>query len=238
VPIRVLGIVPARGGSKGIPRKNIAPLAGRPLLAYTAVSAQRAKLLSRVILSTEDDEIAEAGRQLGLEVPFMRPPELAQDDTPGIAVLQHAVLELEREGERFDAIFVLQPTNPLRRPEDIDGAIRLLDRTGADSVIAFVDVGERHPARMKYIDADGRVVDPPFCERVEGQRRQELPKLYLREGSVYLTRRDVLMIHGSLKGRDCRAWLVPQDRSCNIDEPFDLVLAELLLRYHGLGLDC
>ncbi|MEO8075171.1 MAG: acylneuraminate cytidylyltransferase family protein [Acidobacteriota bacterium] len=235
--IRVLGIIPARGGSKGIPRKNIAPLAGRPLLAYTVAAAQGARLLSRTILSTDDAEIAEVGRQLGVEVPFMRPAELAQDDTLGIAVLQHAVAVLEEKGDRFDAIFVLQPTNPLRRPEDIDGAIELFERSGADSVIAFVDVGERHPARMKYIDADGRVVDPPFGEQVEGLRRQDLPKLYLREGSVYLTRRDVLM-QGSLKGADCRAWLVPQDRACNIDEPFDLVMAELLLRRHGLGADC
>jgi CMP-N,N'-diacetyllegionaminic acid synthase len=226
--------VPARGGSKGIPRKNIALLAGKPLLAYTAIAAQRATLLTRVVLSTEDEEIADVGRRWGLDVPFMRPPELARDDTPGIAVLEHVVQQLESQGDRYDAIFTLQPTNPLRRPEDIDGAIRLFERTGADSVISFVDAGEKHPARMKYIDADGRVIDPPFGEHTEGQRRQDLPKLYLREGSVYLTRRDVLMNDHSLKGRDCRAWLVPTERSCNIDEPFDLILAELLMRHHGL----
>jgi CMP-N-acetylneuraminic acid synthetase len=213
-------------------------LAGRPLLAYTAGAAQRATRLTRVILSTEDEEIAAVGRQLGLDTPFMRPPELARDDTPGIAVVQHAVRELESRGEAFDAVFVLQPTNPLRRPEDIDGAIEMLERTGADSVIAFVDVGEKHPARMKYIDADGRVIDPPFGEQIEGQRRQDLPTLYLREGSVYLTRRDVLMIDGTLKGADCRAWIIPPDRACNIDEPFDLILADLLLRRHGLVADC
>jgi CMP-N,N'-diacetyllegionaminic acid synthase len=226
--------VPARGGSKGIPRKNIALLGGKPLLAYTAIAAQRATLLTRVVLSTEDEEIADVGRRWGLEVPFMRPPELARDDTPGIAVLEHVVQQLESRGDRYDAVFTLQPTNPLRLPDDIDGAIRLFERTGADSVISFVDAGEKHPARMKYIDPDGRVIDPPFGEHTEGQRRQDLPKLYLREGAVYLTRRDVLMNDHSLKGRDCRAWLMPTERSCNIDEPFDLILAELLMRHHGL----
>jgi CMP-N,N'-diacetyllegionaminic acid synthase len=231
----VLGVVVARGGSKGIPRKNIALLAGQPLLAYTATAARQATRLTRLVLSTEDEEIAAVGRRYGLEVPFMRPQALAQDDTPAVAVLEHAVHELERQGQRFDAVFTLQPTTPLRRPEDIDGAIALFERTGADSVISFVSVGEKHPARMKFIDSDGRVVDPPFGELVEGQRRQDLPTLYLREGSVYLTRRDVLVNDHSLKGLDCRAWIVPPDRACNIDEPFDWVLADMLVRYHGLA---
>jgi CMP-N-acetylneuraminic acid synthetase len=133
-------------------------------------------------------------------------------------------------GETYDAVFTLQPTNPLRRPEDIDGAIDLLEQTGADSVISFVDVGEKHPARMKFITAQGKVIDPPFKEAFEGQRRQDLPKLYLREGSVYLTRRNVLMEQSSVQGSDCRAWLIPQERTCNIDTPFDLFLAEQMLK--------
>lgn len=231
--MRVLGVVPARGASKGIKRKNIAPLAGRPLLAYTAEAALGARLLSRVVLSTEDEEIAKIGRRCGLDVPFMRDAALARDDTPGIPVLQDAVRRLESQGDVYDAVFTLQPTNPLRRPQDIDGAIRLLERTGADSVISFVDVGEKHPARMKLIDDSGRVMNPPFAEQFEGQRRQELPALYLREGSVYLTRRDVLMVQNSLQGDDCRAWIVAPDRACNIDEPLDLLLAALLLKRHG-----
>lgn len=235
VNLRVLGIVLARGGSKGIPRKNIALLAGKPLLAYTATAALQATRLSRVVLSTDDDEIASVGRGLGLDVPFMRPRELAADDTPAIAVLQHTVRALEAKDQRYDAIFTLQPTSPLRRPGDIDGAIALLERTGADSVIAFVEVGDGHPARMKFVDAEGRVTDPPFAETTEGQRRQDLPPLYLREGSVYLTRRDVLVEQGSLKGTDCRAWVVPPNRACNIDEPVDWVVAEALVRHHGLA---
>jgi len=235
--MRIIGIVPARGGSKGFPRKNIAPLCGKPLLAYTAEAALASKRLNRVVLSTEDEEIAQVGRRYGLEIPFLRPSALAQDNTSTIAVLQDTVQKLEAAGDHFDAVFTLQPTNPLRRPEDIDGAIELFATTGADSVISFVDVGEKHPARMKCIGEDGRVVDPPyaFSEATEGQCRQELPKLFLREGSVYVTRRRVLMEKNSLKGTDCRAWMIPEDRACNIDTPFDLFLVEQLLKHHGLA---
>ncbi|HUI06200.1 MAG TPA: acylneuraminate cytidylyltransferase family protein [Verrucomicrobiae bacterium] len=231
--MQVLGIVTARGGSKGLPRKNIQLLGGKPLLQYTAEAALRAKRLTRVVLSTEDPEIAEVGRRCGLEVPFMRPAELARDDTPHVPVLQDVVRKLEQARSIYDAILTLQPTNPLRLPSDIDGAIQLLEETGADSVISFVAVGEKHPARMKFIGADGRVVDPPFAEKSEGQRRQDLPPLYLREGSIYLTRRDVLMKGNSVKGCDCRAWIIPPGRACNIDGPFDLFLAEQLLKFHG-----
>jgi CMP-N-acetylneuraminic acid synthetase len=205
---------------------------GKPLLAYTAEVVASSRRLTRTILSTEDSEIAAVGRRLGLDVPFMRPVELAHDNVRTIPVLQHVVRTLENHGEIYDAIFTLQPTTPLRQRDDIDGAVELLERTGADSVISFVEVGEKHPARMKMIDGSLRVWDPPFAEAFEGQPRQSLPKYYLREGSVYLTRRDVLMKHDSLKGSDCRAWLIPQDRACNIDTPFDLFLAEQMLRYY------
>jgi CMP-N-acetylneuraminic acid synthetase len=235
--MKVLGIVPARGGSKGIPRKNITPLLGKPLLAYTAAAARAAQLLTRTVLSTEDEEIAEIGRDYGLDVPFLRCRELAGDDTPTIPVLQDVVRRLEAIGESYDAVFILQPTNPLRRREDIDGSIELLEKTGADSVISFVDVGEKHPARMKFIDTEGKVIDPPFKERFEGQRRQDLPRLYQRTGEVYVTRRTVLMEQNSVQGCDCRAWIIPQERACNIDAPFDLFLVEQILKYHGTPTD-
>lgn len=228
--MRVLGVIIARGGSKGIPNKNIHPLCGKPLLQYTAEAALAAQRVDRVILTTECEQIAQVGRQCGVEVPFARPNELAQDDTPSLPVIQHAVRFCEAEGDSFDAVLTLQPTNPLRRPSDIDGSIELLESSGADSVISFFDVGEKHPARMKYIEADGRVVDPPFGEQFEGQRRQDLRPLYLREGSIYLTRRDVLIDQDSFKGKDCRAWMIPPERACNIDEPFDLEFAEWLIQ--------
>jgi CMP-N-acetylneuraminic acid synthetase len=227
--MRVLGLIPARGGSKGVPRKNIREVLGKPLLAYTAAAALGAGRLSKVILSTEDEEIAAIGQGCGVEVPFMRPIELSLDETPMLPVVQHAIRWFEGVGQLFDAVCLLQPTNPLRRSEDIDGAIELLGRTGADSVISMVDVGEKHPARMKYVDSELRVIDPPFAEAIEGQRRQDLPPLYLREGSIYLSRRDVLMLKNSFKGSDCRAWIVPQERACNVDTLFDLFVAGQLL---------
>ena len=213
--------------------KNLAPLLGKPLLAYTAEAALASRRLTRTVLSTDDEKIAEVGRQLGIGVPFMRPAELAGDDTPTLPVLQDVVRKLEAQGEHYDAILTLQPTNPLRRVQDIDGAIELLEQTGADSVISFVDVGERHPARMKWIDEEGHVTDPPFAEAFEGQPRQHLRKLYLREGSIYLTRRNVLMEQNSLKGQDCRAWIIPEERARNIDTPFDLRIAEHILQIQG-----
>src|SRR5438128_2514535 len=115
-----LGVIPARGGSQGIPRKNLAPVLGKPLLAYTAEAALAARRLSRVILSTDDEEIADIGRRYGLEVPFLRPAELAKDDTRTLPVLQHAVRWMEARGARFDSICLLEPTSPVRGPEDID----------------------------------------------------------------------------------------------------------------------
>jgi CMP-N,N'-diacetyllegionaminic acid synthase len=231
--MRTLGVITARSGSKGIPQKNVVLLLGKPLLAYTVEAALISKRLSRCVLSTDDETIAKLGRQLGVEVPFLRPAELAQDDTPTLPVLQHAVRTLEAMGSSYDAVLTLQPTNPLRRVEDIDGAIELLHRTGADSVISFVDMGEHHPARMKWVDSEGRVTDPPFAEAFEGQPRQQLKKLYVRDGSIYLTRRSVLMEQNSIKGRDCRAWIIPAERAQNIDTPLDLMVAEQILKADG-----
>jgi CMP-N-acetylneuraminic acid synthetase len=210
---------------------------GKPLLAYSAEAALAARRLARVVISTDDPEIAAVAREYGVEVPFLRPPELSRDDTPSIPVMQDVVRRLEAEGAHYDATFLLQPTNPLRTAADIDGAIDLFERTGADSVISFVDTGERHPARMKSIDLEtGRVLDPPFGEPYEGMPRQKLPKLYLRDGSVYLTRRDVLMEQNSLKGADCRAWIMPEERAWNIDTPFDLFIVEQMLAYQERSL--
>ena len=235
--MRVLGLIPARGGSKGVPRKNLCVIAGKPLLEYTAVAALDAHRLSRIVLSTEDEEIAEVGRHYGVEVPFLRPKALAQDTTPMLPVVQHALRMLTAAGDRFDAVCLLQPTNPLRRASDIDQAIGLLERTGADSVISFVEVGDTHPARMKYLTAEGRVIDPPFAEEVEGQRRQDLPQLYLREGSIYLTRTPVIVERDSLQGDHCQALIISPERACNIDTALDLFIAEQLLK-RELGIGC
>lgn len=227
--MRVLGIIPARGGSKGIPRKNIVLLAGKPLLAYTASAALGASQLDRVILSTEDDEIAEIGRSLGLEVPFIRPKALAQDDTPTLDVLQHAVRTLSEMAEDYDVIVTLQPTTPLRKAADIDGALDLLENTGADSVVSLVHPGGMHPFKMKGLDRDGWVVEPAFGRGEAHRPRQALPSFWLLEGSLYITRRRVLMEENQILGERTQAWIVPRKRTVNIDTTFDLWLAERML---------
>jgi len=226
--LRVLGVVPARGGSKGVPRKNIAPLGDRPLIAHTLAAVAGATRLARTVVSTDDEEIADVAKQWGADVPFLRPAELAGDTAAAIPNIQHALRTVEEHGdEPYDAVLMLQPTAPFRQATHIDRAIELLEASGADSVISVVDVEAHHPARMKYIDGD-RLVDPPFGEARENQNRQELEPMYLRNGAIYLTRRDVLL-GGSFKGNDCRALIMPALRSVNIDTPLDLRYAAWLL---------
>ena len=229
--MRVLGLIPARGGSKGIPGKNLAPLAGRPLIGWTIDAAAAATSLTRTIVTTDDDGIAAACRALGADVPFRRPDHLAGDLVAMMPVVLHALDHCAAAGEEYDAVCLLQPTAPFRTPDDIDGAIALLHRTAADAVISFVAVEDAHPARMRFVDADGRVGESPYPEGAEGRRRQDLPPLYLRNGAIYLTRTSVLRTTGTFAGDDCRAWIMPRERSVNIDEPMDLRIAEAVAAY-------
>lgn len=227
--MRVLGLITARGGSKGLPRKNIRLLCGKPLLEYTAECALAARHVSRVILSTDDAEIAEVGGRCGLEVPFMRPAELAADSTPTLPVIQHAVSWMEAHGEYFDAICQLQPTNPLRRPEDIDACIELLERSGADAVMTILPVPAEYNPHWVYFRTEDEHLYLSTGEVTPIPRRQELPLSFHREGSVYVTRRDVVMEENSLYGKRVIGHLVDAERSVNIDGPQDLKRAELLL---------
>lgn len=227
--MRVLGLVPARGGSKGVPRKNIRILGSKYLLQYTAEAALAARRLSRVVLSTEDQEIAEIGRRCGLETPFIRPAELAEDDTPMLPVVQHAVSWMERHGERFDAVCLLQPTNPLRRPEDIDACIELLETSKADAVVTVLPVpSEYNPHWVYFQDAEG-LLRLSTGETDPIPRRQELPPAFHREGSVYVTRKDVLMERNSLYGHHLAGYTLDPARCVNIDSLEDWEHAAALL---------
>src|SRR6266849_4081423 len=198
--MRVLGLIPARGGSRGIPRKNIRPLGGRPLLEYTAECALAARRLGRVVLSTEDAEIAAVGRRCGVDVPFVRPVELAQDATSTLPVLVHALSALEAAGDRFDAVCVLQPTTPLRAPGEIDACIGLLERSGADAVMTVRRVPDEYNPHWAYERDDAGYLRLVTGALTPLPRRQELPPAFHRDGSVYVTRRDVIMDWHSLYG--------------------------------------
>jgi len=224
--LSVLGIIPARAGSRGLPGKNIAPVCGQPLIVYSLDAARGASRLARTVVSTDGEDIAAVCRAHGGDVPFIRPADLARDETPTLPVLIHVLDRLEGS---YDAVMVLQPTSPLRLSKDIDEAIRMLEEdTEADSVISVVEVGDAHPARMKRMK-DGVLEDLPFSEEFEGQRRQDLPQLYLRNGAIYLTRTRVLREQLSLKGNRCLAYVMPRERSVNIDDALDLIFAQALI---------
>lgn len=220
--MNVLGLIPARAGSKSIPRKNLVDLGGRPLIAWTIEAAMNSSL-SKVIVSTDSNEIAAACKSLGAEVPFMRPEKISEDDSLSIDVVGHALDTLE---EDFDSVMLLQPTSPFRSVSDIDDAIQLLAE--ADSVISVEAVEGMHPARMKFINTDGYLVDPLFAEEVENMPRQQLSPLYIRNGAIYLTRITSIR-QRTFKGAKSRALIMPSSRSINIDSEFDLQIARALL---------
>ena len=227
--LQVVGIIPARGGSKGIPRKNITLLAGKPLIAWTIQAVQLSLQMNRVVVSTEDEEIARIAKQHGAEVPFLRPTELAQDDTPGIAPILHAVKWLEKnEGYLPDLIMCLQPTSPLRSSEDIDAAIELAAQKNADAVVSVMPV-DHHPDWMQCVDTDGRLTDFITHDR-PATRRQDLPPVYALNGAIYLGRRTVLLEQESWYTDKTYAYIMPPERSLDIDTQWHLCLADLILK--------
>jgi CMP-N-acetylneuraminic acid synthetase len=232
--LRVLALVPARGGSKGIPRKNLRLLGGKPLVAHAVEAGLTARLVSRVLCSTDDPEIAEAARAAGAEVPFVRPSDLAADTTEDWPVFLHALDWLERhDGWRADLIVNLRPTSPLRLPSHVDDAIRLLLETGVDSVKA-VCLARQHPHKMWLRQADG-VMDPFLQTSFRLQRGPDVPRaqledVYWQNGVVDVTRREVIVDQQVMIGRTVAGLVTEPADSIDIDTPLDLQLAELLLR--------
>lgn len=229
--MNILCIIPARGGSKAVPKKNIRLLAGKPLIAHTidAALAVRSNLY-RIIVSTDDNETAEIARSYGAEVPFIRPAELAEDTSPTLPVVQHAIAFIEQVDQvRFDWILLLQPTTPFRSSGDIKQALRLAQQESCDSIISVRQVLAEHPILMKRIE-NNRLL-PFFMEEKEGTRRQDyLPEAYMRNGAIYLVRRDVVLQNDSLWGESICPLIMPDVRSINIDSLLDFRFAELLVQ--------
>jgi CMP-N-acetylneuraminic acid synthetase len=212
----VLGLIPARGGSKGVPRKNLAPVAGRPLLDWTLEAARRAASLTRVVVSTDDDDVAEAAASVEV---LRRPSALAEDDTPMVEVIRHAIVELAPE-----VVVLLQPTSPLRTSADIDAVVRLLAESGADCVVSVVAVPHRYRPEALMDVVDGRVV-----ARGAARSRQEKPVVFARNGPSILALRATRLGEDLYEG-DCRAYVMDERSSLDIDTEFDLELADWLLR--------
>lgn len=182
------------------------------------------------MVSTEDDEIARVSRELGADVPFMRPAEFSTDNARSLPVVQHAVETMEAiDGVTYDVVVLLQPTTPMRKAEDIDQGVNLLLNSDADTVLSLVDVGGEHPYRMKQILDNGLVVNFVDQGFEDLRPRQELPPVYIRSGDLYILERHVVMELETLVGPTCRALVIPPERAVNIDTPFDLDRARKLL---------
>jgi CMP-N,N'-diacetyllegionaminic acid synthase len=226
--MEVLGIIPARGGSKAIPKKNLALLAGRPLLAYAADAASESRMLTRSIVSTDDEEIAAASRSLKLQIPFMRPREISRDETPMIEVLAHA-LEWLRSKESYapDVVVVLQPTSPLRKAEHVDEGVRLLIDQSADTVVSVIEVPHQFSPGSLMTMVNGKLVDASSAAPVF--RRQDKPRFYARNGPAVLVVRSETIRAGRLYGETTLPYVMSPSASIDIDSSDDLVLAEFFL---------
>ncbi|HWL03553.1 MAG TPA: acylneuraminate cytidylyltransferase family protein [Xanthobacteraceae bacterium] len=225
--MNILALIPARGGSKGIPRKNIAPLAGRPLIAWTIADALAAGSLGRTLVSTDDGEIAAVARAHGGEAPFLRPPELAGDQAAALPVIQHAVAWADAEGWRADAVLYLQPTSPFRGAAPIMRAVDLLEQDLCDTVVSVVPVPHAMTpdALMQKAGNELSFVAPPE-RRVF--RRQDKPMLYARNGPAILGLTREAIMRGELYGARIKAVEMSPLASIDIDTPLDLAMAEAL----------
>lgn len=230
--METLAVIPARGGSKGLPGKNIRLLAGIPLITHTIRAAQEAKTIGRIIVSTDDEAIAEIARDAGAEVPFIRPAHLSDDKASGVNVCLHALAHANNSLDYHpELVIFLQPTSPLRASTDIDAAVKLLQDSGADSVLSVKTVTE-YPQWMKKMDAEQRI--SPLLEQLEIKtNRQDLEKSYILNGAIYLSTTASMKKSHSFYCSDTRGYLMPRDRSIDIDTLYDFLIAEALLSHNN-----
>ncbi|HHZ19786.1 MAG TPA: acylneuraminate cytidylyltransferase family protein [Firmicutes bacterium] len=230
---KILGFIPARGGSKGLPRKNIKLLSGKPLIAWTIEEARKSAIFDRILVSTDDEEIAEVARAYGADVPFIRPKELATDEAKGIDVFFHAVQWLRDHGETYDLFMLLQPTSPLRIADDIMGAVALLQEKQAKAVVSVCEC-DHPPFWMNTLGPDLCMKD--FLRQdVLGKSRQELPVYYQLNGAVYVGEMDYLQTNLGFFGDKTYAYIMPRERSVDIDTEIDFLLAQVLMDRRLIG---
>ncbi len=224
----VIAIVPARGGSKGLPEKNIKELAGKPLIAWTIEAAQRSRYVDRIIVSTDDDEIADVSKRFGAEVPFKRPAELAEDSAKMIEVVINCVRFLEAEDQPRDIIALLQPTSPLRTTGDIDGAIEFFSDRKAQVVVGVTEC-KYYPEWTGKLAADLNMKD--FIDvKARGKNRQDLGAYYRLSGSIFLANSEYIDKYRDWYGPGTFAYVVEKEHSVDIDDQFDLKFAEFILK--------
>ncbi|HKD35965.1 MAG TPA: acylneuraminate cytidylyltransferase family protein, partial [Pirellulales bacterium] len=232
--MKVLGIIPARAGSKRVPQKNLRLLGGKPLVEWAIEAAICSPSINRLVVSSDDAEILKIARVYCEVTPIRRPAKLSTDASPAIDYVRHSLKKVESERpDRFDAIAIVQPSSPLTISDDIDGTIELLETSGADTAVSIVEVAhDLHPAKFKIMQGDRLL---PYYEQEQGRMAaHELPKVYVRNCSVYATRRYVIE-QGRIIGDDCRGHVMPRERSIDINDELDLAFAEFLQSRAGTG---
>lgn len=229
----ILGLIPARGGSKSLPRKNIRPLLGKPLIVWTIEQALASKYLDRVVVSTDDEEIAEISKKYGAEVPFMRPKELARDDSPTIDAILHALNWFEKKGKSFDYLVLFEPTSPLREKDDIDkGVKKLIDNEcRADSLVSVGEIALEHPFISKKINEKGYV--KPFYEvkNSRATRRQELSKAYFPYGVLYVCKTSTIKKCKTFYQEKTLPYFIKRWQNYEIDDIYDFIVVEAILKH-------
>lgn len=228
--MKILGIIPARGGSKGVPRKNIKTLGSKPLLQYTSEVALESDKLDLVVLSSDDDEIIDIGKRLGLTIPCKRPQELAEDNSSSLSVIKHVLNFYLDKNIHFDAICLLQVTSPFRSKEFLDKAIETFINNKSDSLVSVLEVPHEYNPHWTFKENEQGLLNISTGDKNIISRRQDLPKSYHRDGSIYITKTSVILDENSLYGSSISYVVSPKEYYVNIDTVKDWEKAESLLK--------
>ncbi len=225
--MKLLFIIPARGGSKGLPGKNIKKLGGKPLIAYSIEAALQCKLKGDVIVSTDDEEISKIAKQFGAQVPFMRPPSISGDTASGMDVIFHAINFMKENGNQYDYVILLQPTSPLRTHDDIENAFNFLNEKNANAVVG-VSKPDHHPLWSNILPST-KLMGDFLRPEIKGKQRQELPDYFEINGAIYIGKIDYIQKQNSFLGNETVAFIMSPEKSVDIDAEKDFVVAEYYL---------
>jgi N-acylneuraminate cytidylyltransferase/CMP-N,N'-diacetyllegionaminic acid synthase len=231
---RVLGLVTARGGSKGLPGKNLRDLCGRPLIAWSIDAVLQSQFIDDLVVSTDSQEIANAARGYGAEVPFLRPHELATDTTTSVDVIVHAISWLQTAGREYGYIVLIEPTSPLREPQDIDAALRQMVDANADAIVSVCRAETTHPVFMYRRDCQG-LLTPYAGGAGATPRRQDTEPVFFLEGTVYASKIATLLEQRTFCHEGTLGYEVPKWKSPEIDDIIDFLLVESIIRHRGIN---
>lgn len=232
---KILAIIPARGGSKGLPGKNIRPLLGIPLIAWSIEHAQKSELIDEIFISTDSQEIADVAEQYGVKVPELRPAELAADTAPSSAFIEYTINKYNKEGNLFDYFILLEPTSPLREAEDVDKSIKMLiDQPEFDSIVGVCKAEDVHPAFMVKLGENKQLI--PYETEMKALRRQELPDVFYFEGTVYVSKCNAFLEKKAFYHDSTLPYIVPKWKAPEVDDIIDFVTIEAILKAKNEGL--